>query len=169
MFTVPDSPVITVPSYRQNLGTTPLIFLAGPIKNAPNWQAEAISIFLAMKPQPTIANPRGSDPWHGDYKAQVDWERLHLNHACKYGVVLFWMSREASHDCRRSYAQTTRIEWGRVFERFLNQGARIAIGVETGFSGEKYIKDMIDTEAPALRINSDLTDTCYSAFNSLKS
>lgn len=60
MFTVPDSPVITVPSYRQNLGTTPLIFLAGPIKNAPNWQAEAISIFLAMKPQPTIANPRGS-------------------------------------------------------------------------------------------------------------
>lgn len=35
----------------------PLIFLAGPIRGAPNWQDEAIFI-LTRSPQITIASPR---------------------------------------------------------------------------------------------------------------
>ncbi len=167
MFRVPNSPVITVPSYRQDLGMGPLIFLAGPIQQAPNWQTEAIRILTSMQTRALIANPRGPEPWHGDYKAQVDWERFHLNHACKYGIVLFWMARETSHDCQRNYAQTTRVEWGRVFERHLNLGARIAIGVEEGFTGEKYIRDMVSTEAPTLCVNCRLSDTCLRAIDRL--
>lgn len=167
MPTAAEPNVITVPFYRQDLGTGPLIFLAGPIQQAPNWQAEAIRLIASIRPQVLIANPRGPEPWHGDYKAQVDWERFHLNHASKQGIILFWMARETSHNCERNYAQTTRVEWGRMFERHLNQGARIAIGVEEGFSGEKYVRDMVSTEAPNLHVHHNLSETCQQTIDRL--
>lgn len=157
---------IIVPCY-QPLYDRPLIFLAGPIQDGPDWQAIAMRTLRRFNGDVLLANPRGAMPWHGDYKLQVSWERTHLNHACRHGVVLFWMACETSHNPRRSYAQTTRVEWGRVFERYLHNEARFVIGMEKGFSGEKYIRDMIDTEAPSVRIHRDLDETCFAAVQSI--
>ncbi|MFO0764935.1 MAG: nucleoside 2-deoxyribosyltransferase domain-containing protein [Patescibacteria group bacterium] len=158
---------LIAPSYDQPLGDRQLIFLAGPIQGGPDWQAMAIRALRIFDQEVLIANPRGPEPWHGDYKAQVSWERDHLNHACKHGVVLFWMASEVHHNPRRAYAQTTRVEWGRVFERLLHHEARLVIGMETGFSGRKYIVDMIETETPSIKIHRDLQEACFAALKIL--
>ncbi len=40
----------------------PLIFLAGPIQGAPDWQSEAISIIHDIDPAIAIASPRKDYP-----------------------------------------------------------------------------------------------------------
>lgn len=159
--------VIIVPSYEPDL-SGPIIFLAGPIKNGPDWQKIAIHTLNLLQPGIIIANPRAPSPWHGDYDAQVDWEAHHINYACKHGVVLFWMSCETSHDCRRSYAQTTRAEWGRIYERYKYRDAQFVHGIEHGFSGRKYYQRTYERETPEIRIHHSLDETCNAAIELLK-
>lgn len=48
--------VITPPHYGPAKG--PLVFLAGPIEGAPNWQAEALGRLGEHDPVLAVANPR---------------------------------------------------------------------------------------------------------------
>jgi hypothetical protein len=62
----------------------PLVFLAGPIQGAPDWQAEAARWFTERAPGVSVASPhrlnRGA-PF--DYAAHVDWETHHLRRAAR--------------------------------------------------------------------------------------
>lgn len=141
-----------------------IVFLAGPIKNAPNWQDKAVEMLAKrqsdfnVRKRVVVANPRTEGKWHGDYNGQVDWELKHLQLASQTGVIVFWLALpnptlEMSHEelglmlgydsqrPTRAYAQTSRVELGEWigFSRQWSK-APFILGIEPGFTGERYIK-----------------------------
>ncbi len=93
----------------------------------------------------------------------VDWETFHLRNAGWNGVVLFWLAKEFEHDCKRAYAQTSRFElgeWKVIHER---DGSNLVVGIEEGFTGDRYIKRRLPQDCPEVPILSTLEETCEKA------
>jgi len=135
--------VITPPDFTHEDSLT--IFLAGPIRgNISNWQNEAIKLFKEenfLESPITIANPRRSDDsWTSDYTSQVDWETEFLNLSSIKGAIMFWLAKEEEHNCKREYARTSRYELGEWTSFSHLFGTPLVIGIEPGFTGEKYIR-----------------------------
>lgn len=142
----------------------PIVFLAGPIQGAPAWQSEAIDWFATHAPGVTVASPRRVDRAERmDYAAQVDWETYYLRRAAAGGVILFWLAREAEHVPGRAYAQTTRFELAEWKVRHERDGVRLVVGIDTGFSGERYIRHRFGQDCPRVPLVSSLTAACESA------
>jgi hypothetical protein len=136
----------------------PMVFLAGPIQGAPQWQAEAERILRQLDRSLHVANPR-----HGNkvaYEDQVDWETHFLRRAALDGVVLFWLAKEETHQCDRAYAQTSRFEIGEWKERCVRGEARLAVGIEGGFSNARYIRRRFAQDCPKVEIQDTLEATC---------
>ncbi|MBI5153108.1 MAG: hypothetical protein HZA36_01475 [Parcubacteria group bacterium] len=157
--------ILLPPNYKDIKG--PLIFLAGPIQDAPDWQHQAIQIIQEREVH-HIASPRHPMVMKGDfpenlYNSQVEWEHHHLNYAGKYGVILFWLAKPISHTPGRAYAQTTRFELGWSVARSYLEGIKVVVGIEDGFSNARYIKKTISTIAPSIPICSNLEETCIKA------
>lgn len=140
-----------------------MIFLAGPIQGAPDWQKEAITLFDKYGwNDHVVASPRrDEDSWQGDYEGQVEWEHHYLNRAAYKGTIMFWCPKEAVHDCNRDYSQTTRQEMGKWFELSSESGyAPVVVGLGEGFPGAKYIThDLTNHYSHILPIYSTLEDT----------
>jgi hypothetical protein len=128
----------------------PVVFLAGPIQGAAEWQMRAVEILQAAEDLHHkaltihVANPR-RDYLDGEfsYAAQVSWEKAGLLRAAKYGAIIFWFAAQDSeqpYEQGRAYAQTSRIEFGRVMGwHDYNPDINIAIGIEPGYQGsERY-------------------------------
>lgn len=116
----------------------PWLFLAGPIQDAPDWQAQVCEMLDDMNI--VIANPRTPPPWHGDFEKQVDWE---TNQLWASDVVLFWLANPAEQTTQegRSYAQTSRFELGEWFSHAQRvPRVNLVVGIEPGFYGERYIR-----------------------------
>ncbi len=145
---------------RLPLARQPLVFLAGPIKGAYDWQQEALDFFQEHDSEILIASPRAPSPWHGDYDLQVTWEQDHLDYAMRHGIILFWCAREQEHRCDRAYAQTTRIELGLYGIR--GDMHHCVVGIEEGFSGMRYLKHTLEQRYPQTTIYETLIDTCRS-------
>src|SRR3990167_4047614 len=131
-------------TYVQELGA-PLIFLAGPIRSAPNWQDEAIESLFSQEPNVTIASPRRGirdkiAPYilTGDesyFPRQRAWERHYLDIASKTGAILFWLPGEEQHQCKKVYGAMTRVELGQWMANYRhNQEVRFCIGSDVEFS-----------------------------------
>lgn len=154
--------------------TTPnnniIIFLAGPIQGTENWQEKAIKILKNENLDCVIANPRREyidDKF--DYNKQVEWETEYLNKAAKNGVIMFWLAREVTHFCNRAYAQTTRFElaeWKTKHQ--YNKKINIVIGIENGFTNERYIRKRIREDCPDIYIEAKLEDTCRQVIKVVK-
>ncbi len=153
--------VIVVPSYEDVSG--PLIFLAGPIQGAPDWQADAIRIINDRDPGLIIACPRSPPPWNLTIQTQARWEHHYLNYAAHCGATMFWLAREEVHDCRRAYAQTSRFELGWMMMRHIIQRNHVVIGIERGFSNEPYLRITLGDQAPDIPIFMTLAETCAEA------
>jgi hypothetical protein len=139
----------------------PLVFLAGPIQGAADWQADAISRLTASAPGLNIASPRRSYlPGTFDYEAQVDWETHHLRRAAENGAILFWLAAESEHDCNRSYAQTTRFELAEWKIQHERDGVPLVVGIEDGFSGARYIRRRLAQDCPAVPVVTSLEEAC---------
>ena len=137
-----------------------VIFLAGPIQGAPNWQSNAINILTTLKSNICIASPRREKFEGVNYDEQVDWETENLRNAGKNGVIRFWFAREGEQIQGRSYAQTTRAELFEWKVRHERDGAKIVIGIEEGFSGAKYIRRRFGQDCPDVPILDSLEETC---------
>ena len=139
-----------------------VVFLAGPIQGARNWQEEAIGILKREMKDCVIANPRRRYiDGEFNYDKQVEWETEYLNKAAKNGIIMFWLEKETIHFCERAYAQTTRFElaeWKTKHE--YNRDINLVIGIEEGFTNEKYIRKRISEDCPEINIKSTLKDTC---------
>lgn len=158
--------VIYPPEYKET--STSIIFLAGPIQGAEDWQSEAIEIIHKLNPNIIVASPRrGSTPDDLIFDEQVDWETHFLNNASKNGVILFWLAREKEPVPGRAFAQTSRAELFEWKERHLTRGAKIALGIEEGFGGERYIKRRLGQECPDITICSSLEETCQNALKQI--
>ena len=155
--------VIKAPDFKKVEGL--LIFLAGPIQGAENWQEVAIGLILKGNFSLNIASPRGDySKRKFDYNTQVDWETHYLNLAAKFGVILFWLAKEKEHICNRSYAQTTRFELAEWITKYnFDKKLRLSIGIESGFSGERYLIRRIKQDHPEIIISSTLDSVCRDA------
>jgi hypothetical protein len=154
--------IIRPPDYPSIAG--PLVFLAGPIQGAPPWQVEAIRVLGNFAPGLHVANPRREYlSGEFEYDVQVDWETYHLRRAAADGVILFWLAREACHDCGRAYAQTTRFELAEWKVRHERDATRLVVGIEDGFGGAKYIRRRLAQDCPAVPLLGTLEEACRRA------
>lgn len=142
----------------------PIIFLAGPIQGAQDWQEEAIKIIHSLNPNIIIASPR-REYLEGDfvYEKQVDWETYYLRKAGKSGAIIFWMAKEFEHRHDRAYAQTSRFELAEWKVKHEWDGANIVVGVDNGFTGARYIKRRMAQDCPDLSVFDSLEATCKEA------
>jgi hypothetical protein len=154
--------LVTPPGYPTLAG--PVAFLAGPIQGAPDWQAETVRLLGVLAAHLHVANPR-RDYFPGDfvYGARVDWETHHLRRAAEDGAILFWLAREAAHDCGWSYAQTTRFELAEWKVRHERDGAKLVVGIEGGFTGAKYIRRRLGQDCPRVPVCATLEEACRRA------
>jgi hypothetical protein len=144
----------------------PVVFLAGPTRCP--WHEPAMRLLHALDPELHVASPKRPIDTEKDfddaaYAEQVDWETAFLRRAGDHGVVLFWLAKEVDHRCERPHAQTTRFELGEWKERCQSRGARLALGIEEGFTGARYIRRRFAQDCPDVRICSSLVDTCTEA------
>jgi hypothetical protein len=146
----------------------PLIFLAGPIQGARDWQIEAAEIISHLDPSIWVASPRRRGPeanvdWTGDeFYKQVDWETRHLELAAADGVILFWLQKEDEHICERAFAQTTRFELGEYCARARLAATRVVVGIDSGFTNARYIRYRLQKES-RIPICEYLAETCIQA------
>ena len=120
----------------------PLVFLAGPIQGAPDWQSEARNMLWTSVPKVSIASPRREG--NLTLAEQVDWESHYLRRAAKDGVILFWLANEKMRVAGRAYAQTSRFELGEwVTRREEDPSIKLVIGIDSKFSGGRYIAHRI--------------------------
>jgi hypothetical protein len=142
----------------------PLLFLAGPIQGAPDWQRDALRWLALDAPDLTVASPRHAYlPGEFDYAAQVDWETHHLRRAAQYCVILFWLPREVASVPGRCYGQTSRFELAEWKVRHERDGVRLVVGVEEGFSGARYIRHRFRRDCPAVPLVESLEWACRAA------
>lgn len=160
--------MVILPPTIMDLQQKPLVFLAGPIRGSTNWQQEAIAYIHSINPKVWIANPRrpldiDSDFTEDMHREQIDWETHHLRHAGKWGVILFWLAKESVHSCDRAYAQTTRFELGEWKERHCRNNVKLVVGIEKGFTNERYIKHRLSQDCPDVPITDSLKHACVLA------
>jgi hypothetical protein len=162
-----EGKIIIAPVYTDIKG--PLIFLAGPIQGAYQWQRQAVKYIHQKAPEINIANPRRDVKIKGEfttemYNEQVDWETDHLKKAGKKGAILFWQAKEFEHACYRAYAQTSRFELSEwKIKHQTDPSIKLAIGLEEGFTGSKYIRRRMSQDCPEIPILSSLEETCEQA------
>jgi len=143
-----------------------VVFLAGPIQGAPNWQDELIEKItsgfskMSFNKNIIICSPRrGAMEDTFEYNEQVNWESYHLDLAAKNGVIVFWLPVEEVHIEGRSYAQTTRFEIGEWFGKGQSiPNFKIVVGAEVGFSGARYILKKFCDSYPRFVINGSLDE-----------
>lgn len=162
--------LVIPPSYRymSSVGE-PIVFLAGPIQGARDWQADAASLIQLARPDVWIADPRRPNESSGGfdqqkYEEQVEWEHHHLAYAASHGVILFWCENEAVHDCDRAYAQTTRFEMGEAMANTRwTRKSKMVVGLDSRYTGAKYVRYTFGKKAPNVPILGSLDDTVVAA------
>lgn len=143
----------------------PAIFLAGPVRGAIDWQTKAIDYIREKSPKMHVFSPRWPGPALEDFPDdifdnQVDWEHFHLQRAGENGVILFWLAREVEHNCQRAYAQTTRFEIGEAVAIHRFTDMKVVVGIEKGFTGERYIRRTLSKKYPGVFLCDNLEETC---------
>lgn len=167
----------TAPEYPRIRDDQPLVFLAGPIQGAPDWQRSVInSLRYLHRDEIAVANPRRDVlPEDFDYQEQVLWERHHIRRAIKHGSAVFWLARQdpsLPYKEGRPYAQTTRFEAGMAYLAKVEERPlfTLTLGIEPGYEGsEKYYRSM--AEELGLPVFSSLNDVeidLYSALHHLE-
>jgi len=151
--------IILPPNFTEIEG--PLIFLAGPIHDAKDWQSEAIRLIHGEFPHINIASPRRAQLDESFvYEDQVDWETFHLRRAGENGTILFWLSNESDHPYGIAFAQTTRFELAEWMMRHIRDSANLAVGMEEDFTGGQYLKHRFAKDCPDVPISHSLEETC---------
>jgi hypothetical protein len=138
-----------------------VVFLAGPIQGAPDWQSDAIKLIHNLDSQLVVATPRKN--YSQDefiYEKQVDWETHFLNRAAKHGAVMFWLAKQTQETPGRSYAQTSRLELGEWKVRHERDGTILVVGVEEGFGNARYIHRRLSQDCPEVPIMDSLEEVC---------
>lgn len=142
----------------------PVIFLAGPIQGAPDWQTTAANLIHDIDSSIIIASPRKDYP-EGEfvYEKQVDWETHFLRAASRNGVIAFWLAAQIEDTPGRSYAQTTRFELAEWKIHHEHDEAKLTIGIEEGFGNARYIRRRFSQDTPDVKIVDSLEEMCKNA------
>ena len=158
--------IILPPEYKNVSG--PLIFLAGPIKGSANWQGDAIEqitkgsdVHIACPRRSAL--PTGTKLEGRGYHEQVDWEHHYLDYAAEHGVIVFWLAKQDHETPGRAYAQTSRLELGEAIARHYLQNIKLVVGVEEGFTNERYIRRTLAQKCASVKVFAHMSDTIEEA------
>jgi hypothetical protein len=154
--------------------TKPVIFLAGPIRSAPEWQEEAIKYLLTnfKNLDFNIASPTRETKIGGEYLLpgekkflrQRAWERHYLNLAADNGAILFWLPGEATHDCNKVYGAITRMELGQWMTNYRHDPSKkVCFGTDGKFPEMRTIEYDLELDCPDKKIFGTLEETCNEA------
>ncbi len=109
-----------IPPHQIKQPDNPVVFLAGPVQGAHDWQRAAANHLIDAGAEASIISPRGlpelykePSPWLNN-ELQTPWEKHHLRLARDKGVLAMWMAEQVYETPGRAYAQTSRIELGRI-------------------------------------------------------
>lgn len=154
------------------------IFLAGPILGTGDWQNEAgeiltrlagmdldparhINVFNPRRPEFTDLKDFSDDTFY----EQVDWEHEHLARTKALGIMVFWLANKTIEMPHRNFGLTTLFELGEAIATHAISGTNpIVVGIEPGFTNEKYLRYTIEKKAPNVTLTSDLEATCMAAY-----
>lgn len=129
---------------QQNYTDKKMVFLAGPIMGAEDWQSRAIADLADYDIY--LASPRKA--WQPGYNLdmQIDWESRHLARA---DIILFWLPLCKEKIPDRDYAQTTRFELGEWLAKtqYNLSNKKVILGIEEGFYGRSYIVKRLENTA----------------------
>jgi len=155
--------------YKRYEGKDPLVFLAGPIIGARNWQKNAIDFIQQRNSNIVIASPRQPDGLKSDFsfEEQVDWESYHLTKASEQGAIIFWLAKEQEHFCNRPFAQTSRFELGEWKTKQEDKELFLFVGIEDGFTNSRYITRRLNQDCPQVNICHSLEETCSLAMTEI--
>lgn len=135
----------------------PVLFLAGPIRNAPKWHEEAIRHALVANTNTFVAVPIRSvpddihvlnDPYIETFERQRAWELYYLKKAKKEGCIVFWLPKEADvkEFADKIYAHITMMELGTALANKTNSpGMKLVIGTDGEFPEWRTILLDIET------------------------
>lgn len=152
----------------------PLIFLAGPVKGAPNWQDEAVDILFSLEKDIMVALPKreiedkiakyvivGDENY---FPRQRAWERHYLDIASRTGTILFWLPGEIEHKCEKAYGAMTRFELGLTLGWYkYNKEISFCVGTDLKFSEFYTIHYDLQRDAPDKKIMPTLEESCAEA------
>lgn len=150
-----------------------MIYLAGSLGEN-KWQDKVIELLQTKIDDDTyIANPYNTDwtEWKPELltqeECQTEWEVAHIRIASSIGCILFWMNGNA--DKKEVYELA---EWlTHLKYRKLNNPDRplkLVLGIENGFTGEKYIRQRLAGDLPDFVIYETLEDTCNAVLEMIK-
>ena len=135
--------LITPTSPVKNYSNKKIVFLAGPIKGAPDWQSQAIKDLADLDVY--VANPRRENVVNFNLDMQVDWESKFLALA---DVIMFWIPRKGSDVAGRDYAQTSRFELAEWMAKthYNHTRKQVVVGIDDAFFGKSYIIKRLQAE-----------------------
>lgn len=121
--------LVCCPDDLKGLTKTFKIFTAGPIQGSSDWQHNLPDI-----PGVTWISPRRLGYNFFNYDQQTEWETIGLRIA---NLVLFWIPEPVENIPGRSYAQTTRIEFGEILGRY---DKPCVFGCYPEYNGRQYLE-----------------------------
>jgi len=172
---------LIIPKNYVETKQTPVIYLAGPIRSAPNWQDLTARTILEKNLELIVASPRREQDENGQkqyilsekyllkgnltkFKRQREWEREYMELAAEKGTLLFWLPKEENHSCEKAYGKITAFELGIWLQNYLqNPNLNIVLGTDGEFSEIRTILYDYETDAPQLPIYADLNTTIKNA------
>lgn len=161
----------------------PILFLAGPIRNAPPWHSEAVRIVDAQKWSGFIASPAHKleadlldliEPDKDEYNVfprQRAWEQHYMYKAARSGCIMFWLCKEVAvkQFPNKVYAHITMLELGKWIERKkIYPQTKLTIGTDGEFPELSTIEFEIKTELPGFVIHRSLRATVEAAIKTVQ-
>jgi len=159
----------------------PVIFLAGPIRNAPKWQEEAVRIFLKRNESVFVASPtrelshdlmkfvEKDDPSkYQTFERQRAWEQNYLYAASKKGCIIFYLPKEMEEKefPEKLYSHITMMELGEwIARRKENEGINLVIATDGDFPEWSTIHYELKTEIPNVPVCKSLEEAIGIAIN----
>ncbi|MBO4294429.1 MAG: hypothetical protein J5896_03175 [Alphaproteobacteria bacterium] len=120
-----------------------IVFLAGPIKGAPDWQSQAVKDLADLDIY--VANPRRENVMNFNLDLQVNWESRFLGLA---DVIMFWIPPKVADVAGRDYAQTSRFELAEWMAKtnYNQTRKKVVVGIDEAFFGKSYIIKRLKAE-----------------------
>lgn len=129
--------------------TSPLFFLLGPIRGGGDWQRTCYKMLEKRIPECWIANPARYSPKHwlmrirergpNRFARQLSWERFYLEMASRKGCIIAWLPTESKYRPRTDggpYARDTLGELGEWRGRMMHgETNRFVLGGKPDFPG----------------------------------
>ena len=151
--------IILISPHEENL-SGPVVFLAGPIQGAPDWQGDAIAE-LSKNQSIDIISPRAArdervEMTDEEIVSQAKWQATYIQKTITDGVFLCFFPKAIEENAQ--YAQESLLLLGTIIAKVQTQS--VFVGIEEGFANRHAIVSLLMSHYPSLVIYTTLQSLC---------